>query len=132
MKHQSFTDLEVYKECRQLRKRISSIVQEHFPTEEKHKLADQIIRSSRRVTACISEGHGRYYYKENIQYCRMARGSLSETLEHLITAFDEEYITPEMLKEFKSQIDSCSRLLNGYIRYLRQNKPQKDEDNNDP
>ena len=128
MKHQSFTDLEVYKECRQLRKRISSVAQEHLPADEKYKLTDQIIRSSRRVTACIAEGHGRYYYKEQIQYCRMSRGSLSETLEHLITAFDENFISAEMLKEFKSQIDTCSRLLNGYIRYLRQNKPPKEED----
>lgn len=131
MKHQSFTDLEVYKECRQLRKKISAIAQEHFPADEKYKLTDQIIRSSRRITACIAEGHGRFYYKEHIQYCRMARGSLSETLEHLITAFDENYISAEMLKEFKSQIDTCSRLLNGYVRYLRQNKPPREEDNDD-
>lgn len=132
MKHQSFTDLEVYKECRQLRKRISVAASEHFPEIEKFKLTDQVIRSSRRVTACIAEGHGRYYYKESIQYCRMSRGSLSESLEHLITAFDEGYITAELLKEFKSQIDTCSRLLNGYIRYLRLNKPQKEEDNDLP
>jgi len=132
MKHQSFTDLEVYKECRQLRKRVSAIAQECFPADEKYKLTDQVIRSSRRVTACIAEGHGRYYYKENIQYCRMSRGSLSETLEHLITAFDENYINAEILKEFKSQIDTCSRLLNGYIRYLKQSKPPKEEDNDEP
>src|SRR5262245_23871963 len=120
MKYQSFTDLEVYKECRRLRKKISEIAQKHFPVPEQYKLTDQVIRSSRRVTACIAEGHGRYYYKENIQYCRMSRGLLSETLEHLITAFDESYITDEVLKESKQQIDTCSRLLSGYIRYLRQ------------
>ena len=98
---------------------------------EKYKLTDQIIRSSRRITACIAEGHGRYYFKENIQYCRMARGSLSETLEHLITGFDEGYITQEVLKEFKLKIDTCGRLLNGYIKYLLKAKPPKDEDNSD-
>jgi len=105
-----FTDLEVYKECRLLRKSIAEMVKIHFPEHEKYKLTDQIILSSRRITACIAEGHGRFYYKENVQYCRMARGSLSETLEHLITGFDEGYITADMLKDHKTRIDSCGRL----------------------
>lgn len=58
----------------------------------------------------------------------MARGSLTETLEHLITAYDENYITADILKDYKSKIDACSRLLNGYIRYLLKAKHPKDED----
>ena len=53
----------------------------------------------------------------------MARGSLQETLEHLITAYDEKYITAENLKSFKTQIDTCVAYLNGYIAYL--SKAQK-------
>lgn len=121
--------MEVYKACRALRKSIAELTRTNFPADEKYKLTDQIIRSSRSITACIAEGHGRYHYKENIQYCRMARGSLYETLEHLITAFDEGYIPAEMLKEFKSKIDTCGRLLNGYIKYLLKAKYPKDEDN---
>ena len=127
MAFQSFTDLEVYKECRQLRKSISELVKDCFPPDEKYKLADQVIRSSRRVTACIAEGHGRFHHQENIQYCRMARASLTETLEHIITAFDEQYISMETLKDFKDKIDTCTRLLNGYIRYLQKLKKTKDE-----
>ena len=128
MAFQSFTDLEVYKECRQLRKTISTLTKTNFPPEEKYKLTGQIIRSSRGVTAAIAEGHGRYHYQENIQYCRIARGSLSETLEHLITAFDEDYISTDTLKEFKVRIDQCGKLLNGYIKYLKKVKYPKDED----
>ena len=128
---QSFTDLDVYKECRQLRKSISDLVKIHFPSNEEFKLKDQIILSSRRITACLAEGYGRYHYKENVQYCRMSRGSMEETLEHLITAFDEGYIDAEKLKECKSSIDTCSRLLNGYIRYLLKAKFPKDEDTPD-
>jgi len=58
MAFKPFKDLEVYKECRLLRKSISETVKTHFPESEKYKLTDQIIRSSRRVTACIAEGHG--------------------------------------------------------------------------
>ena len=86
-----FEDLEVWKACRQFRIECSKIAKA-FPPEGKYRLTDQLIRSSRATTANISEGHGRYHYQENIQYCRMARGSLNESLDHLITAFDEGYI----------------------------------------
>ena len=132
MKIQSFTDLDVYKECRLLRKAISELTKMYFPSEEKHKLTDQIVRSSRRVTACIAEGYGRHYYQDNVRFCRMSRASLTETLEHLITAYDENYITADILKDFKLKVDTCSRLLNGYINYLLKAKHPKDEDKDSP
>ncbi len=100
----------------------------HFPTEEKYLLTSQILRSSRSVTANIAEGHGRYYFKETVKFCRTSRGSLEETLEHLIAAFDEGYISKETLNEFKTTYDDCLRLLNGYIRYLKSSK--RGNDNN--
>jgi four helix bundle protein len=124
----SFTELEVYKVCRSFRKLISDLVKNRFPENEKYKLSDQIIRSSRSITANIAEGFGRYYYKENIQFCRMARGSLNETLEHLIVAFDEKYIDDHELLKMKIEIDSCGKLLNGYINSLKRLQKPKDED----
>lgn len=121
----SFTQLDSYKACRLLRKNIAQLVKSVFPADERFRLSDQIIRSSRRVTACIAEGYGRFHHKENAQYCRMARGSLEETLEYLITSFDENYITAEQLKSFKVQIDNCTRLLNGYIYYLLKERQSK-------
>ena len=97
----SFTDLDVYKECRKFRKRVSKIAKTHFPKEEKFLLTAQILDSSRSITANIAEGHGRFYYQDNVRFCRISRGSLEETLDHLITAFDEQYINSETLKEAK-------------------------------
>jgi len=89
MGHKSFTELDVYKECRKFRKEISVIVKQHFPKHEKYLISAQILDSARFVTANIAEGHGRFYYQDNIKFCRNARGSLEETLEHLITAYDD-------------------------------------------
>ena len=33
-----------------------------FPPEEKYRLTDQLLRSSRSITAQIAEGHGRFHY----------------------------------------------------------------------
>ena len=93
-----------------------------FPKEEKYRLSDQLIRASRSITANIAEGHGRYHFQENIQFCRIARGSLSECLDHLVCAFDCGFIEKEKLADYKKQIDEINRILNGYITFLRRQK----------
>lgn len=113
-----FYDLDAWKKAREIKKSISEICKK-FPKEEKNKLTDQIIRSSRSVTANISEGYGRYNYQESIFFYRIARGSLEETLNHLIDAFDEMYIQKEELSIQKIKIDDCLRTLNGFISYQR-------------
>ena len=122
MEYGSFTELEVYRECRKFRKAISILVKDSFPKEERYLLIAQILDASRSITANLAEGHGRYYYQDNIKFCRNARGSLEETLEHLITAYDEKFIKADTLKKQKQQYESCLRLINGYIRYLNKSK----------
>lgn len=122
MVYNSFTNLNVYKKCRTFKKWVSRIVKQYFPPEEKYLLTAQILDASRSVTANIAEGHGRFYYQDNIRFCRISRGSLEETLEHLITAFDEAYITSDILKEGKIQQEECLKLINGYINYLEKSK----------
>ena len=117
----NFEELEVWKECRNLRIQVSIVVKT-FPVEEKYRIIDQLIRASRSITANIAEGHGRYQYQENIQFCRQARGSLSETLDHFICAFDEKYISTDQLNIFRNQYYLCLKILNGYIAYLQKMK----------
>lgn len=52
----------------------------------------------------------------------MARGSLTETLDHGIVALDEEYISEESLNELRKQHDKTLLILNGYIKYLKSKK----------
>ena len=118
--YKSFTELEVWKKARALKNDIKELAQT-FSSEEKFKLTDQIIRSSRSITATIAEGHGRYTFKDQLHFCIIARGSLSETYNHLIDAFDCNYINQELLNSFKYKIEEVERLLNGYITYLRKN-----------
>ncbi len=118
--HQSFTDLDVWKSGRKLKIRICKLVK-IFPLEEKFRLSDQLIRSSRGIGSAIAEGHGKFYYKDQINYCVIASGSLSETLSHLIDAMDSEYILKDELAFFKTDIDEAGKLLNGHISFLRAN-----------
>ena len=120
----SFEELEAWKECRKLRQMISAL-SKSFPETEKFRLTDQILRSSKSGCANIAEGHGRYHYQENIQFCRVARGSLSETHNHLTDALDEKYISNEDFEIHVNQIKLCTRILNGYINYLEKQKIRK-------
>lgn len=123
MSFRSFEELAVWKEARKIRVRVSKVAKT-FPLEEKYRLTDQILRSSRSSTANIAEGYGRFHYQENIQFCRVARGSLSETVDHLICAFDEKYISIELLNELCKEIENCIKILNGYIAYLKKAKDE--------
>jgi four helix bundle protein len=116
-----FEDLEVWKKGREVRLFVQTVVKK-FPAEEKFALTLQIRKSSRSITNNIAEGYGRFFYQENIQFCRISRGSLTETLDHMMVAFDEKYINEVELKEFRVLHDDCLRLLNGYISYLQKAK----------
>jgi four helix bundle protein len=114
----TFEELECYKLARQLRGEVSLFCKT-LPREEGYRLKDQIIRSSRSVTANIAEGYGRHHHQENIQFCRIARGSLTETLDHFTVARDEEYLTDEEYTALKILLENVWKVLNGYISYLK-------------
>ena len=118
--HQSFTELDVWKKARDLKNELQKLT-EAYPAAEKFRLVDQTIRSSRCITATIAEGHGRFTFKDQIHFCIIARGSLSETYNHLIDAYDCHLITTDQLGYYKNKIEEVERLLNGYISYLRKN-----------
>ena len=116
--YKPFTELEVWKEAREFKIEIE-LLTKSFPPDEKYRLTDQIIRSVRSINANIAEGHGKYGYPDQIKYCINARGSLSETLNHLIDAYDCHYITKDQLVLLEEKYAGVMRLLNGYINYLR-------------
>lgn len=121
----TFEDLDCWKKITALRRVLSDLVKT-FPSDEKYRLTDQIIRAARSATSNIAEGYGRFHYQENIQYCRQTRGSLYELIEHLIVANDESIISKEVLTSLKSEIASCLAVLNGYINYLLKAKTAGD------
>lgn len=122
----SFEDLESWKACREIRNYVSEIIKK-FPDYEKYALADGMRRASRSTTENIAEGFGRYHHQENIQFCRISRGSVFELMDQFITALDENYISREEYEKGRVLLDRGKALLNGYINYLRKAKTR---DNN--
>ncbi|MEQ8683926.1 MAG: four helix bundle protein [Imperialibacter sp.] len=117
----SFEELECWKAGKELRVFVSKLAK-RFPMDERHALTSQIKRSSRSVTNNIAEGYGRFHFQENIQFCRQDRGSLYETLDHLLIAKEEEYIDEPDLIAGRQLIEKTTTILNGYIKYLSEAK----------
>jgi len=124
MGYRSFEDLEVYKAAREFRKKIYKLIK-GLPPEERYNLADQMRRASLSLTNNIAEGHGRYHFQENIQFCRVSRGSLMELIDDLNTCIDEQYFPLDYLEKLKEEGYNVNKMLNGYIAYLEKRKNQQ-------
>ncbi len=114
----TFEELEVYKRGVVFRIEISQFCK-LLPKEETYRMKDQMLRASRSITANIAEGFGRHHHQENSQFCRQARGSLSEMLDHLGCARDEGFLSEDRYVELRKCIEEVWKLLNGYIAYLQ-------------
>ncbi|MDP1545441.1 MAG: four helix bundle protein [Anaerolineales bacterium] len=122
MAEQSFETLKVWQKSHQLMLDVHRKLLPLLPKEEKYGLTDQLRRSSKSIGANIAEGSGRYYFMDNVRFCYMARGSLDETLNHLLAAKDLAYCKQDVYDELRMQVEEIRRLLNGYISWLKTQK----------
>ena len=125
-----FTDIEAWKMARKLRIAVYRVIKK-LPIEEKYDLASQLRRVAISCTANIAEGYGRFHFQENIQFCRISRGSMYETQDHLITCFDNKYIAREEYESIWDITENAIRVLDGYIRYLKKLNTRKLPDSNE-
>jgi four helix bundle protein len=98
-----------------------------LPVEEKYALVSQLRRSVQSIPANIAEGYGRYYYQDNMRFCFIARGSLEDTLGHLILAHKLGYFSENVLQSSMQLTDELRRILNGYIAFLKRSKRGENE-----
>ena len=110
-----FTDLQVWQLARNLRQEKYCLVRA-LPTEERYALSRQFRRAATSITANIAEGFGRCSFQENIQFCRLARGSAYEIRDHLITAKDQGFLSDQDYHRIEILAQRVIQTLNGYIR----------------
>ena len=121
MTFESFEELDCWKAAKEVRLNIEKIISK-LPAQEKFDLVDNMRRAARSATRNIAEGFGRFYYQENIRFCRQSRGSQQELIDDLITCRDNSYITEEEYTTYRKALDRSLNILNGYIRYLQKQK----------
>ena len=117
-------DLEVYQLSEKLSDQVWEICTawERFP---KYSVGKQLVDSADSISANISEGHGRYSLRENLQFCYYARGSYEETRNWLRRAFQRKLLTKKQVDQLKKLLDELGPKLNAYINYLKRKSKEK-------
>jgi len=117
----TFEDIKAWQLNREFRKNVFEAIK-RFPKHENFALIPQIRRATISISSNIAEGFGRYSYQENIQFCRIARGSINEVLDQLYIAMDEKYITEIEFNELYKKGRGVEQAVNGYISFLKNQK----------
>lgn len=115
----TFENLEVYQVAREFRKAMYRVTR-NLPDLEKFGLVSQIRRAAVSLTNNIAEGHGRFHYLDQIKFVLQARGSLEELIDDLNVCEDEQYLPNQEVGALKEKGWRVRQLIDGYIRYLRQ------------
>ena len=119
--------LETWRKAQEFALRIYRELIPYLPAEEKWCLGQQLRRSTTSIPANIAEGHGRYYYQENVRFCYIARGSLEETLSHISLCHQVGNISESQYQEMEQEGEKLSQMINGYIAYLKRSKQGANE-----
>jgi four helix bundle protein len=114
----NFEKLEIYQLAEKLADEIWFIV-EKWQYFEKDTVGKQIVRAADSIGANIAEGNGRFSYKDNRRFIRVARGSLNETRHWLRRAYTRNLLTTREIERLKPIIEDLTLKLNGYLRYLK-------------
>ena len=84
----------------------------------KDTIGKQFVRAADSVAANLSEGFGRYFYKENRNFCYYSRGSLFETKTWLRKAFNRKLIPDTEYLPLVSNLETIGKRLNAYIKSI--------------
>ncbi len=87
----------------------------------KDTIGKQLVKAADSVAANLSEGFGRYFYKEERQFCYYSRGSLYETKTWLNKALNRKLISNEEFVMFEKDINDLGIKLNNYIKTIGKN-----------
>jgi len=93
----SFKELDCYQKSRDAKIWLIAFLKT-LP-RNKYDMKDNLLRAARSMTRNIAEGFGRFHYKENIQFVRIARGSATECQDDLDGCVLEGFCSKEQIIE---------------------------------
>ena len=110
-------ELRVYQQSMDLAEKIWNLVTD-WDYFSKDTVGKQLVRAADSIAANLSEGFGRYHYRENINFGYYSRGSLYETKTWLMKAHNRQLLKAEDFDTFQKMIDDIGIKLNNYIKSI--------------
>ena len=109
-----FEDLDCWKLASELSDEVDRITEKGRVARDV-KFRNQIRESAASAPSNISEGWGRYFPNQNAPYVRIAKGSLEETVNHLMKGKRRKYFAAD---DFNKAFRLAKRALGATTRYL--------------
>lgn len=119
-------ELRVYNLSMELGEKVWEIVN-RWDIYAKDVVGKQFIKAADSISANISEGYGRYHYRENIHFCYYSRGSLFETKTWTDKSFRRKLISEEEHNNIISSLVFIAKLLNNYVKSIGKTPNSVDE-----
>ncbi len=115
--NKSINDLEIYREAMRIGEVIWDLVAD-WPFFAKDTVGRQVVRAADSIAANLSEGYGRYHFKENQKFCYYSRGSAQETQTWIEKSVRRNLIPDDAARELYRDLDIFMKRLNAYIRSI--------------
>ena len=123
----SINDLEIYRESMELGEMVWDMVTpwDYFA---KDTVGKQFVRAVDSIAANISEGFGRYHYKEKKKFYYYSRGSASESQTWLEKAARRKLVERENARNLYSRFEILKKRINAYIRTVGSGPSEPEND----
>jgi four helix bundle protein len=116
----SLEDFKAYNLAMEIGEQVWNIIKD-WNFFEKDTIDKQLVRAVDLIAANLSEGLGRYHYKEAKNFAYYSRGSLFETKTWLTKAVNRELISQDQFSETQSKLEILGKMINSYIKSIGSN-----------
>jgi len=117
MSKTGFENLDVYRLAEKMADEVWSVVAD-WDYFAKNSVGMQLVDAADSVSANIAEGCGRFNYKDNARFIRIARGSMYETKNWLRRAYRRGLLSDAQIEKLKPILDELLPKLNAYLRSI--------------
>ena len=117
MSKTGFENLDVYRLAEKMADEVWSVVAD-WDYFAKNSVGMQLVDAADSVSANVAEGCGRFNYKDNARFIRIARGSMYETKNWLRRAYRRGLLSDAQIEKLKPILDELLPKLNAYLRSI--------------
>jgi len=115
-------EFRIYNDAMEIGEKVWEIITE-WDIFAKDTMGKQVVRSADSVAANLSEGLGRFHYKETKNFTYYSRGSLFETKTWLTKAKNRGILDEEKFTLLVKSIEDLNVKLNNYIKSIGTHPP---------
>jgi four helix bundle protein len=111
-----YTELDCYRLCQELSRMVHEITDS--PSFKDESLKAQLNEAVDSPCPNIGEGFSRYYPRDNARFVRVAKGSITEVIEHMKKVRLREYAPIAQCDAVIEHAEAAHRSVTGYVLYL--------------